>query len=120
MTTEQCHQVIVDVFSDRGGVKLLKALAEGDHGSPNPQEPNLPWCKCQRCRMMALPEENCCCKRFPCITTTDQFHTNVLNIDVLSIVIVSRSDIRAEPTDYAPASYRKTCYHQWIMWQHRF
>ena len=77
LTTEQCHQVIVDVFSDRGGVELLKALAKGDYGSPNPhpnsQEPNLPWCKCQRYRMMALPEENRCCKRFPCITTTDHF-----------------------------------------------
>ena len=49
-----------------------------------------------------------------------QFHTNVLNIDILSITIVSRSDIRAESTDYTPASYRKTCYRQWIMWQHGF
>lgn len=121
MTTQQCQQVIVDVFSDRGGVELLKAIAEGDSNPPNPpQGPSLPWCKCRMCRMMPLPEKNRCCKRFPCITSTDQFHTNVLNIDVVSIAIVRRSDIRAEPTDYTPASYRKACYRQWIMWQHGF
>lgn len=36
MSTEQCQQIIVDVFSDRGGVELLKAMAEGDHNPPNP------------------------------------------------------------------------------------
>ena len=44
----------------------------------------------------------------------------MLNIDVVSIAIVSRSDIRAEPTDYTLASYRKACYRQWIKWQHGF
>ena len=123
MSTEQCHQVIVDVFSDRSGVELLKAIAEGgSHDSPNPQGQGqqLPWCICQKCRMMTLPEENRCCRRVPCITTAEQFHTNVLNVDVLSIAMVSRSDIRAETPDYTPASYRKACYRQWIMWQHGF
>ena len=36
MSTEQCQQIIVDVFSDQGGVELLKAMAEGDHNPPNP------------------------------------------------------------------------------------
>ena len=31
MSTKQCQQVIVDVFSDQGGVGLLKAMAERDH-----------------------------------------------------------------------------------------
>ena len=50
MSTQQCQQVIVDVFSDRGGVELLKAIAEGRHDPPNPprtefalvQMPNVP------------------------------------------------------------------------------
>ena len=36
MATQQCQQVIVDVFSDRGGVELLKAIVEGDSSPPNP------------------------------------------------------------------------------------
>ena len=36
ISSEQCQQLIVDVFSDQGGVELLKAMARGDQGSPNP------------------------------------------------------------------------------------
>ena len=36
MSTEHCQQLVVDVFSDQGRVELLKAMAEGDHGLPNP------------------------------------------------------------------------------------
>ena len=42
-----------------------------------------------------------------CITTTEAFQTNVLNADILSIAIVSRSDVYADDPEYSPASYRK-------------
>ena len=34
---------------------------------------------------------------------------------VLSVAIHNRADIRADPIDYSPASYRKAAYRQFIL-----
>ena len=39
---------------------------------------------------------------------------------VLSVAIHNRSDIRADPVDYSPASYRKAAYRQYILWAHGY
>ena len=39
MSTQQCQLVIVDVFSDQGGVDLLKGITEGGHNPPHPPPP---------------------------------------------------------------------------------
>ena len=66
---------------------------------------------------MPLPAENVCCT---CITTSESFESAVLDNRVLSIAIVSRSDIFADDPDYGPASYQKAAYRQWVMWQHGY
>ena len=48
------------------------------------------------------------------------FNNNVLNIDVLSIAIVSGSDVLASTPDYNLAGYRKVAYQQCTMWQHGY
>ena len=48
------------------------------------------------------------------------FNNNVLNTNVLSIAIVSGSDVLASTPDYTPAGYRNSAYQQWTMWQHGY
>lgn len=37
---------------------------------------------------------------------------------VLTVAILNRTDIRADPIDYIPASYRKAAYRQYILGMH--
>ena len=46
------------------------------------------------------------------------FDTVVLNRDVLSVAIETRSDVFADDPEYTPASYRKAAYRQFVIWQH--
>ena len=90
----------------------MRSIFEEPEQPNDPQSSGLPWCVCAKCRLMPLAIENLCCKRVPCITTTEAFQTNVLNADILSIAIVSRSDVYADDPEYSPASYRKASYRQ--------
>ena len=77
------------------------------------QPSNLPgWCICGRCRPMPLPVEDMCCRKRPCITTQDFFQSAVLDMTVVSIAIVNRSDLFADDLDYSPSGYRKAVYRQ--------
>ena len=55
-----------------------------------------------------------------CITTTESFHSIILDTTILSVALVSRGDDIVERVTYTPASYRKTAYRQFIMWEHGF
>ena len=124
LTTEQCHHITYQVFSNRGGIELVQLFLVDD--TQEQQQPpynnprGLSWCICRKCQAMPLSVENVCCQQVPCITTTELFNNNVLNIDVLSIAIVSGSDVLASTPDYTPAGYRKAAYRQWTMWQHGY
>ena len=117
-----CRDALKKTFSDHGGIELLKAIVEGADPE-NPRNPGpssgLPWCSCGRCRAMPQEVENVCCKKQPCVTTQDFFQSAVLDMNVLSIAIVNRSDVFADDPDYSPSSYRKAAYRQWtrIPWQ---
>ena len=67
---------------------------------------------------MPFEIENVCCKQRQCVTTMDFFQSAVLDMNVLSISIVNRSDVFAEDPEYSPSSYRKAAYRQWILWNH--
>ena len=56
---------------------------------------------------MPLPAENVCCRKSPCVTTLEFFQSAVLDMNVLSISIVNRSDVFADDPDYSPSGYRK-------------
>lgn len=118
LSAEQCRQIIVEAFTNRGGIELVMSIMLPQH--PDSPEPALPWCQCRKCHVMPPPCENVCCKQVPCVTTLDVFKTNVLNTDVLSIALVSRYDDLADTAEYTPAAYQKTAYRQWTMWQHRY
>lgn len=123
LTTEQCHHIIFKTFSNRGGIELIQSFLVDNTQGQQPHDPNprgLSWCICRKCQAMPLSAENVCCRQVPCITTTELFDNNVLNTDVLSIAIVSGSDVLASTPDYSPAGYRKAAYRQWTMWQHGY
>ena len=69
---------------------------------------------------MPLEIENVCCRKQTCVTAQDFFQLAVLDMNVLSIAIVNRSDVFADDPDYSPSSYRKAAYRQWILWQHGY
>ena len=125
----ECRNTLKKTFSNHGGVDLLKAiLSEQDpDGGDEDQDPDgngnnsqLPWCVCGRCRRIPQEIENRCCRKRPCITTEDFFQSAVLDMSVLSIAIMNRSDVFADDPEYTPASYRKAAYRQWILWQHGY
>ena len=119
LSVETLQRVVCRLVGARGGLSLLKSLVCDT--SPDPEyftrDPIPEWCICGRCRQMDLPVENICCQDAKCITTYDHFHLLCLNHPVLTTAIHSRCDIRADPIDYSPASYRKAGYRQFILWQ---
>lgn len=50
----------------------------------------------------------------------DFFESAVLDMTVLLISIVNRSDVFDEDPEYSPSSYRKAAYRQWILWNHGY
>ena len=93
-------------FSSHGGVDLLKAIIhEGDPESDGGSNNNLPWCICGRCRHIPLEVEKVCCRQRVCITREEFFQSAVLDMSVLSIAIVNRSDVFADDPEYTPSSY---------------
>ena len=115
---EQCRTVIFNTFSTRGGLELVRAALQSDPPEmPHQPAGNVPWCVCGNCRAMPTSVENVCCRQSSCVTSTDLFESTVLDINVLSIAIVNRSDTFVEPVDYSPSSYRKAAYRQFILWK---
>lgn len=43
-----------------------------------------------------------------------------INYLFLTVAILGRVDIRADPIDYSPSSYRKAAYRQYIYWIHGY
>lgn len=50
----------------------------------------------------------------------EAFETIVLDVNVLSVAIVSRSDVYADDPEYSHTSYRKAAYRQYTMWMHGY
>ena len=104
---DQCRSIILNLFSNKGGVELVQAAPLSDPPSQPPQYPNeLPWCVCNKCHAMPTALENVCCKLRTCITSTDLFESTVLDLNV----ILNRSEVFVDEADYSPASYRKAVY----------
>jgi len=120
ITLEQCHQLVIEAYSNTGGLEMAKAILTVDPSSNNQPPQGCNWCICGRCRVMPTAIENKCCRKRVCITTTESFHSIVLDTTILSVALVSRGDDIVERVTYTPASYRKTAYRQFIMWEHGF
>ena len=92
-----------------------------DPPKDQPHSSNLPdWCICGKCGPMPLSTENVCCRKRPCVIMLEFFESAVLDMNVLSIAIVNRSDVFADDPDYSPSGYRKAAYRQWILWNHGY
>jgi len=98
----ECRDALKKTFSNHVGDLLKAILNEQDpDGGDEDQDPDgngnngqLPWCICGWCRRMPQEIENRCCRKRPCITTEDFFQSAVLDMSVLSIAIVNRSDVQ--------------------------
>ena len=102
-------------------MELLQSIKEGGPPEDEQQPSNQPgWCICGRCRPMPLPAENLCCRKRQCVSTLEFFRSAVLDMNVLSIAIVNRSDVFADDPDYSPSGYRKAAYCQWVLWNHGY
>jgi len=115
LTPAQCNQLIIQAYSNSGGFELAKSVGI-QYPMPNPQN-KLTWCICTKCHNMDQMVENICCRIKPCVTTTEMFESVMLNRNVLSVAIVDRHDVLVEDATYIPEAYRKSAYHQWIMWR---
>ena len=120
LTLEQCYELVVEAYSNTGGLEMGRAVLSITNNSDPPQNADNRWCICDKCRDMGNPVENKCCRKRICITTTEIFRTIVLDTSVLSVAIVSRGDDLVERVRFAPANYRKAAYRQFIMWEHGY
>ena len=103
----QCRTVLLNLFSNRGGIQMVQAALQGDSPTDRPpQQPdNLPWCICSKCRPMQMLNENVCCRHRHCISDTELFESTVLDLNVLNVAILNRSEVFVESPDYSPSSY---------------
>ena len=99
---------------------MAKAVLDSQTPFPDTGPQAIPWCICGKCRDMHNTIENVCCRSRPSITTSASFDTIVLDMHVLAVCIVSRSEDFAEEARYTPESYRKAAYRQFVMWQHGY
>lgn len=111
------------ILCGHGGVGLATSLLQSASEGPGQSEPDsqtTPWCMCGNCRPMGTPTEDVCCHKNPCITRHEEFYLLCVNYLVLTVAILGRVDIRADPIDYSPSSYRKAAYRQYIYWVHGY
>ena len=107
--------LIVRGFNYIGLVAMAKSIVHQDQAPGPPSPDNLPWCICNHCRPMEHATENVCCRQCNCITLSTTFDGVALDRSVLSVAIISCSDLFADDSDYSPASYQKAAYRQFIM-----
>lgn len=69
---------------------------------------------------MSSPDEQKCCRQIPCITEQPSFENIVLDREALSVVIVSRTDVLVDRSDFSNERYRFAAYHQFILWQNGY
>ena len=121
LDVSMCRDALKKTFSKHGGLDLLKAIiCERDQESDGNSSNDLRWCICGRCRHMPLEVEKVCCRQRACVTREEFFRSAVIDMSVLSIAIVNRSEVFADDPEYTPSSYRKAAYRQWILWQHGY
>ena len=125
LSTEQLHQLCMQILCGHGGVDLARSLLRSGQGEPdsNPEPNGTPrpsWCVCNKCVEMDTTLENVCCGTTRCITDFEAFFSICVDHLVLMVAILNRVDIRAHPIDYSPSSYRKAAYRQYILWMHGY
>ena len=121
LSADNVKKLCCRVLCGRGGISLAKSILETDFGPEYPTGGDrVPWCICGNCREMETPTENVCCRVAKCVTNFEHFFNICLDHMVLSVAIHNRADIRADPIDYSPGSYRKAAYRQFILWAHGY
>ena len=93
----------MQLLNYRSGVELARCFLQkeldnphspSDPQTPNPQGPNSQgcpsWCKCNNSCHMDNPTERVCCKKYPCVTTSDLFYNICLNRHVSAVCIINR------------------------------
>ena len=63
-------------------------------------------CVCGNCQPMGTLTEDVCCRKTSCVTRYEEFYLLCVNYLVLTVAILGRVDVRADPIDYSPLSYR--------------
>lgn len=87
------HRLIVEAYNHNGGLELDKALLSTKPPPPDqPENAAIPWWICGKCHTMSTDAEKCY-RQKRCITLEPSFHSLVLDMEVLTVVIVHRSDI---------------------------
>lgn len=125
LSTELLHHLCTRILCGHGGVDLARSLRSGQdepelNPDPNSGTPKPSWCVCNKCVEMDTVQENVCCGNTRCITDFESFFLICVDHLVLTVAILNRVDIRADPIDYAPSSYRNAAYRQYILWIHGY
>ena len=103
LTPAQCNQLIIQAYSNTGGIELANTVLSMGIRYPMPNPQNKPtWCICTKYRNMDQMVEKVCCRMKPCVTSTEVFESVVLNRNVLSFAIVDHHAVLVEDATYTP------------------
>ena len=120
----QVRSLCTRILCGHGGVGLATSLLQSANEGPEQDQPSNQaspqWCVCGNCQPMGTPTEDVCCRKTSCVTRHEEFYLLCINYLVLTVAILGRVDIRADPIDYSPSSYRKAAYRQYIYWVHGY
>ncbi|CAB1414183.1 unnamed protein product [Pleuronectes platessa] len=88
---------------------------------PKPKAPRPAWCRCNCCAPSSLPQEELCCRRSACITSSPLFKQLVLHRPLLEAVLLYRDPLSPpgdplSPPHLGPASLRVRTLHQLEIW----
>ena len=124
LSDAQVRSLCTRILCGHGGVGLATSLLQSANEGPEQDQPNNQatpqWCVCGNCQPMGTPTEDVCCRNTSCVTRHEEFYLLCVNYLVLTVAILGRVDIRADPIDYSPSSYRKAAYRQYIYWVHGY
>ena len=106
LSTEQLHHLCTWILCGHGGIDLAQSLLRSGQNEPDPNpnpNGNTPWCVCNNCTEMDTAQENVCCGNTRCKTNFEAFFLICVDHLVLTVAILNRVDIRADPI-------------QWLVW----
>ena len=121
LSVDDVKKLCCRVLCGRGGISLAKSILESDFGPEYPTGGDGYLGVYVGTVERWILQLKMCATVCPSVLQNFEHLFNIcLDHMVLSLAIHNRSDIRADPVDYSPASYRKAAYHQYILWAHGY
>ena len=122
LNINDCHQLIMEEYSQIGGLQSAKYIVEVPQGQQPPgQQPSAngvpSWCIYRKCCPMPTADKNKCLRQRSCVTLQLCFQSLVLDWDALSVAIVGWMDMLVDRSHFNNEGYHFAAYLKYVLWQ---